>query len=78
MVSSPPMMIGTCSIELLPLLPAPSSLSNLRFPHIFCSRSNAMMYNTEGSQVFTMAQEMLRESEHQIAHYRSLQHDMGR
>lgn len=37
-----------------------------------------MMFNPEGSQVYTMAQEMLRESENRIAHFRSMQHDMGK
>ncbi|GFZ48613.1 hypothetical protein JCM24511_06361 [Saitozyma sp. JCM 24511] len=40
--------------------------------------ANAMMYNTKGSQVYDMAEEMLRESENHIAHFRTLQHDVGR
>jgi bromodomain-containing protein 8 len=40
--------------------------------------SNAMMYNAKGSQVYDMAEEMLRESENHIAHFRTLQHDVGR
>lgn len=42
------------------------------------THSNAMMYNTKGSQVYDMAEEMLRESENHIAHFRTLQHDVGR
>jgi hypothetical protein len=42
------------------------------------SHSNAMMYNAKGSQVYDMAEEMLRESENHIAHFRTLQHDVGR
>jgi bromodomain-containing protein 8 len=45
---------------------------------IWNARSNAMMYNGKGSQVYEMAEEMLRESENQIAHFRSMQHDFGR
>ena len=37
-----------------------------------------MMYNAKGSQVYVMAQDMLKESENHIAHYRAMQHDIGR
>lgn len=37
-----------------------------------------MMYNEEGSQVYEMAKDMLKATEAQIAHFRSLQHDMER
>jgi len=40
--------------------------------------SNAMMYNEEGSQVYEMAMDMLRESENHIAHYRTMQDDLAR
>ena len=40
--------------------------------------SNAMMYNDEDSQVYDMALEMMKESENQIAHFRTMQHDLGR
>lgn len=35
-----------------------------------------MMYNAKGEQIHTMAQEMMRDTENQIAHFRSLQHDL--
>lgn len=55
-----------------------SSLSHLHYLRSVCTYSNAMMFNREGSQVYLMAQEMLRESENHIAHFRTMQHNMGR
>jgi len=55
-----------------------SSSSPARVPSNASLDSNAMMFNSEGSQVYDMAQEMLRESENHIARFRSMQHDMGR
>ena len=40
--------------------------------------SNAMRYNRKGDQMYTMAEEMLREAENLLAHFRSMQHDLGR
>jgi hypothetical protein len=37
-----------------------------------------MMYNAEGSQVWVMAQEMMRESEHHIARFRHMRHEMSK
>jgi hypothetical protein len=36
------------------------------------------MYNGKGSQVYEMAMDMMRESENQIAHFRTMQNDLGR
>ncbi|ORY26701.1 hypothetical protein BCR39DRAFT_540478 [Naematelia encephala] len=40
--------------------------------------TNAMMYNSPGSQVYEMAEQMRGETESTIAHFRSMQHEMGR
>ena len=41
-------------------------------------RSNATMYNEEGSQVYLMAKEMLGETGNHIAHFRTMQDDLAR
>nr|XP_019010233.1 uncharacterized protein I206_04701 [Kwoniella pini CBS 10737]OCF49014.1 hypothetical protein I206_04701 [Kwoniella pini CBS 10737] len=40
--------------------------------------ANAMMYNKPGSQVYEMAQEMLKATEDHIAHFKNLQHHVNR
>lgn len=37
-----------------------------------------MMYNAVDSHFYDMAKEMKGDAENHIAHYRSLQHDIGR
>ena len=37
-----------------------------------------MMYNNEGTEVYEMAETMLKSVESTIAHFRSLQHEMSR
>lgn len=39
---------------------------------------NAMMYNEDESQVFAMAEEMLKDAEGHLAHFRLMQQDLGR
>ncbi|KAK4689878.1 bromodomain-containing protein 8, partial [Tremellales sp. Uapishka_1] len=40
--------------------------------------ANAMMYNTPKSPIYKMTEEMLRESENHISHFRSMQHHLNR
>ncbi|RXK37819.1 hypothetical protein M231_04909 [Tremella mesenterica] len=40
--------------------------------------ANAQMYNNRGTEVYQMAEEMLKDVETTFAHYRSMQHDLER